>query len=399
MADTADNPTQRLPIPAFCIGHMAVDWPHGAFWILAPAIAIALDLSPSDLGLVVALTAAGATLSLVPAGILSDHTKRRGPIFAATFLWVVVGYGLASLAPDFWTLTAMLAVAGMGTSAWHPLATGTLTQSMPGQRARVLGIHAMGGTLAEVFAPVLTGVLLMVVGWRVGLALAVIPAAIVGTYFFFQRRRLTVAIETKASMLDFKDMWKSWTSRTGLSLIAMIGIYNMAIMAILSMATLYIVNGLGFSEFWAGIAFAAMILAGALLQPVMGHISDTIGRRRVFAAALLAVAPLGFAMPFITSPWFAMLFLIVMIGALYGVRSVVLASAVDFAGKREGTTLGLAFVMMDSIGALGAFLGGWVGDADLTHAFALGAAFAVTSALTALGSSMAFPAINPEPAE
>ena len=111
----------------------------------------------------------------------------------------------------------MLAIAGMGTSAWHPLATGTLTQTMPGQRARVLGIHAMGGTLAEVFAPILTGVLLVFVGWRVGLALAIIPAMAVGVYFFIVRERLTVTVSEKASMGDFKDMWRDWTSRSGLS--------------------------------------------------------------------------------------------------------------------------------------------------------------------------------------
>lgn len=396
----SDAPAEkRLPILAFCAGHMAVDWPHGAFWILAPAIAIAFEMSPSDLGLMISLTAVGATFSLVPAGILSDHTSRRGPIFAATFLWVAVGYGLASLAPNFWLLTAMLAIAGMGTAAWHPLATGTLTQTMPGQRARVLGIHAMGGTLAEVFAPVLTGLLLAFVDWRAGLALAILPAMGVGIYFFVVRDRLTVTIGTKASMGDFKDMWHDWTSRSGLSLVAMIGVYNMAVMAILAMATLYIVNDLGFSEFWAGIAFAAMILAGALLQPVMGHLSDTMGRRKVFAVSLLVTAPLGLAMPFVGSAWIAMAFLIVMVGAFYGVRSVVLASAVDFAGKREGTTLGLAFVMMDGIGALGAFLGGWAGDFDLTYAFVLGGVFAVISALIALGSAMAVPVIKPEAAE
>jgi MFS family permease len=399
MTEQTQTQAKRLPILAFCAGHMAVDWPHGAFWILAPAIAISFKMSPSDLGLMISLTAIGATFSLVPAGILSDHTSRRGPIFAATFLWVAVGYGLASLAPNFWALTAMLGIAGMGTSAWHPLATGTLTQIMPGQRARVLGIHAMGGTLAEVFAPILTGVLLVYVGWRTGLALAIIPAVVVGIYFFIVRARLTVAVSQKASMGDFKDMWRDWTSRSGLSLVAMIGIYNMAVMAVLAMATLYIVNDLGFSEFWAGIAFAAMILAGALLQPVMGHLSDTMGRRKVFAVSLLAAAPLGLAMPFIGAAWLAVVFLIVMIGAFYGVRSVVLASAVDFAGKREGTTLGLAFVMMDGIGALGAFLGGWAGDFDLTYAFALGSVFAVVSALIALGSALAFPVIKTEAAE
>ena len=47
----------RLPIVAFCLGHMAVDWPHGAIWILAPTIAVAMELSPGDLGLLFAITA------------------------------------------------------------------------------------------------------------------------------------------------------------------------------------------------------------------------------------------------------------------------------------------------------------------------------------------------------
>ncbi|MDE0240408.1 MAG: MFS transporter [bacterium] len=377
---------------------MAVDWPHGALWILIPAIGIAMDLSPSDLGLMVSLTAIGGALSLIPAGMLSDHTRRRGTLFVSTFVWIVVGYSLASMAPDFWSLTLLLAVAGMGSSAWHPLATGTLTQILPAQRARVLGIHAMGGTLAEVFAPVLTGALLVYVDWRQGLLLAVVPAVALGFVFLALRGRLTVPVASDARMVDLKDLAKRWLSRVGLLLVAMISIYNMAIMAVLAMATLFIVNDLGLSEFWAGIAFAAMILAGAVLQPVMGHLSDTLGRRRIFAFSLLAAAPFGFLMPLVEAPWLALAFLIIMIGAFYGVRSVVLASALDFAGKREGTTLALAFVLMDGVGALGAFLGGYVGDFDLAYAFVLASVFAVVAAILSAASTLASPRIRRKPA-
>ena len=398
MAATDDN-AQRLPILAFCAGHLAIDWPHGALWILLPAIAVAMDLTPSDLGLLVGLTAVGATASLVPAGIVSDHVSRRGPLFVATFVWVAAGYGLASLAPDFWTLTLMLAAAGMGASAWHPLATGTLTQTTRGRRARVLGVHAMGGTLAEVFAPVLTGALLVHLDWREGLQLAIIPALAMGFVFFRVRARLTVNIATEASMADLRDMARRWGSRAGLALVATIGVYNMAVMAVLAMATLYIVTDLGFSELWAGVAFAAMILAGAVLQPVMGQLSDALGRRGVFAGALLCATPLGLLLPFVGAPWLALGFLIAMIGAFYGVRSVVLALAIDFAGKREGTTLGLAFVLMDGVGAAGAFLGGWVGEAGLAWSFALASVFAAVSAVIALGSSLGLPRIQAELAE
>ena len=387
---------RRMPIFAFLMGHMAVDWPHGAIWILAPAIATAMDLSPGQLGTLFAVTAIGSTATHIPAGLVTDHSSRRGLLFVTTFVWVVIGYVGASFAPGFWTLTLLLAVAGMGTSAWHPLATGTLTQGMPGQRARVLGLHAMGGTLAEVFAPLLTGFLLNFVTWRQGLALAVVPAVAGGLIFTVLRGRLTVPGHQGASMLDLKELWQRWSSRTGLALVAMISIYNMAIMAVLAMATLYLVNELGLSTTMAGFAFAAMILSSALLQPMMGHLSDRRGRRKVFAWTLLAVAPLGFIMPFVTSPLLAVACLVVMIGAFYGVRSVVLATAVDFAGKREGTTLGLTYVIMDAVGSLGALLGGFVGDVELTYSFVLAGCFAFISAAIALMSTLAFPVIRPE---
>jgi len=292
-APVQESGRQRLPVVAFCFGHMAVDWPHGAIWILAPALAIAMDLTPGQLGTLFAVTSLGSTVTHIPAGMITDHFGKRGLLFVVTFVWVALGYAAATMAPDFWSLTLMLAFAGMGTAAWHPLATGTLTQAMPGKRARILGIHAMGGTMAEVFAPLLTGVFLTFVDWRTGLGLAVIPAVIMGCVFFALRGRMQVPDHVGASMLDMKDLWKRWSSRTGLALVAMISIYNMAIMAVLAMATLYLVNDLGLSTTLAGFAFAAMILAGALLQPLMGHLSDRRGRRKVFAGSLLAAAPLG----------------------------------------------------------------------------------------------------------
>ena len=56
---------RRLPVVAFCLGHMAVDWPHGAIWILAPALAIGMDLSPGELGTLFAVTAVGSTVHAV----------------------------------------------------------------------------------------------------------------------------------------------------------------------------------------------------------------------------------------------------------------------------------------------------------------------------------------------
>ena len=65
------------------------------------------------------------------------------------------------------------------------------------------------------------------------------------------------------------------------------------------------------------------------------------------------------------------IFLLIGVGLLEGVRSSVLAAAVEYTGSREGTTLGFAFTLMDGIGAFGALLAGWAAGVQFSHAFLL----------------------------
>ena len=137
----------------FSLGHWANDSAPGAVWIIAPAIALAMGLTPGELGLLIAIHSTGAALAYLPAGVLADRVANQGRLLHMTFLWVAVGYVLAAFAPGFWTIALMLAVAGLGDAAWHPIATGVLVRLRPHRRAEALGIHALGGTLAEVTAP------------------------------------------------------------------------------------------------------------------------------------------------------------------------------------------------------------------------------------------------------
>lgn len=57
MSDKRDT---RFLLGAFSLGHLCNDWPPSAIWILAPAIALSLDLSPAELGLLFTLHSLGA---------------------------------------------------------------------------------------------------------------------------------------------------------------------------------------------------------------------------------------------------------------------------------------------------------------------------------------------------
>jgi len=68
-----------------------------------------------------------------------------------------------------------------------------------------------------------------------------------------------------------------------------------------------------------------------------------------------------------------MIIILLLVGVrlLEGIRSSVLAAAVEYTGSREGTTLGFAFTLMDGLGAFGALLAGWAAGIQFSHAFLL----------------------------
>ena len=356
----------------FVFGHLSNDWLPAAIWLLAPAIGLAFDLKPSEVGLLLAIHSIGASLAYFPAGVLADRTRLQGRLLLGTFWWVALGYLLASTAPSFWSLAILLAIGGMGDAAWHPIATGILVRQMPKQRGQALGVHAVGGTLAEVLSPLLVGFLLAFLDWRVVLQISVIPAALMGIAFLFIARRIPSRhASTAISRADLGAFITQWRSRTGLFLIAGIATYNMALIALMTMSPLFMQRELGFNSAQTGMAFAAAMLVGSIGQPIVGRLSDRRGRFGIFAVGSVVAAGLAGAVVLFDAPVLIISLLTMAMAALVTIRSGVLAMAVDHASKHEATALGFVFVVLDGVGALGAVLAGLVGDFSLVASFGL----------------------------
>ncbi|MDE0975672.1 MAG: MFS transporter [Arenicellales bacterium] len=356
----------------FVFGHLSNDWLPAAIWLLAPAIGLAFDLKPSEVGLLLAIHSIGASLAYFPAGVLADRTRLQGRLLLCTFWWVALGYLLASTAPSFWSLAILLAIGGMGDAAWHPIATGILVRQMPKQRGQALGVHAVGGTLAEVLSPLLVGFLLAFLDWRVVLQFSVIPATLMGIAFLFIAHRIPSRhASTVISRADLGAFITQWRSRTGLFLIAGIATYNMALIALMTMSPLFMQRELGFNSAQTGMAFAAAMLVGSIGQPIVGRLSDRRGRFGIFAVGSVVAAGLAGAVVLFDAPVLIISLLTMAMAVLVTIRSGVLAMAVDHASKHEATALGFVFVVLDGVGALGAVLAGLVGDFSLVASFGL----------------------------
>ncbi len=140
----------------------------------------------------------------------------------------------------------------------------------------------------------------------------------------------------------------------------------------------------GFSWLETALALAAMMILGALAQPWMGKISDTVGRRPLIILGNAIATVAAFAAWLSTSFLLTLVALGVALTVLVAIRAVLLASAIDHAGGREGTSLGLTFAFMDGFAASAAVLAGLAGERDLSNAFLLASGFSLIAVVLAV---------------
>lgn len=369
---------------SFSIGHCANDLVPIGMYILIPAFGIAMELSPAEIGLLFMIHNLGASTAYLPAGMLADHVANRGILLAATFFWVGFGYLAASFANDFWTFAILIAIAGMGDAAWHPIATGVLAQMHRARRAYALGMHAIGGHISEVIALPATGLLLAMWDWRTAIQVLIVPTFLMGCIFIFIAPKVPRHVNSRPTHADFAAIWQIWTTSAGLRVIALFTSYSMGLFAIITMTPLYLRANHNFGWQDTAIAMAMMMLLGALAQPWMGKSSDRIGRRPLIILGNAMAATAAFA-AWLSSTFALTLFALgVALTVLVAIRAVVLAAAIDHAGGREGTSLGLTFAFMDGFAASAAVLAGIAGESDLANAFLLASGFSLAAVILAI---------------
>jgi FSR family fosmidomycin resistance protein-like MFS transporter len=375
----------RFLLGALFMGHLSNDWVAGTLWLLAPAIAVSMGLGPAEVGLILTINGIGAGLAYIPAGVISDRSTRPGLLMLLSFWWVAIGYLSATLAPGFWGVTLLLALAVMGDAFWHPIATGVLVKEMPQRRAQALGIHALGGSIgAEVLAPLSTGFLLGYFDWQTTLQILVLPAVIMGILFIPVAGRISRDSPGEITPIDVRGLAQQWFKPAGIALMGVMILYNMAMIAQLAMAALYFQKDHGLSPFLSGAIFAAILMLGSLFQPFFGKYSDSRGRKPMILLVLFGVAFFALFAGLSSSLYWAILGLLPSVALLTAVRPVILAAAVEYSGKSEATTLGIIFTLLDGVGMFGALLAGLVGEFELRYAFIMAALMSLVAGLICL---------------
>ncbi len=134
---------------------------------LLPLITGDLDISYAEFGVALAAYAIATGVFQTPMGLLVERIGGRIVLIAGLFLNSLSFLLVGLVASDVWQLTALLAVAGIGSAVFHPADYSLMSAAIGDKRlGRAFSIHTFVGHLGFIIGPIMTASLEPVIGWR-----------------------------------------------------------------------------------------------------------------------------------------------------------------------------------------------------------------------------------------
>lgn len=353
------------------------------FGVVAPAIPVfarEFGVGRTAAGAVISAFAFMRLASALGSGRLVNRLGER--LVLATGIGIVaVSSLLAGLAQNYTQLLLLRGVGGIGSAMFTVSAMALLLRVVDSaHRGRATGMWQSGFLLGAIAGPAIGGPLTDISLRAPFFVYAVTLAAAgsIGLFFLSHAplhervQQASTAAVTLPQALRVSGYRAALTSNLGNGW-ALFGVRS-------SLIPLFVVEGMDASATWVGIGFFVSAATQGAALPVVGGLTDRVGRRPGMAggAALSALAMGSLA---VSDSLVVYTIAMAVFGVGAALMSVAPSAAVgDVAGGRGGTVVA-AFQMSADLGAVvGPLLAGWLADG-----YSFGAAFGVTAGVLAAG--------------
>ena len=378
---------QTLLITAV-VGHGIKHLMNAAFAVLLPELKTGLGLTNTQVGVLSTSRFLTGGLANFPAGYIADRfTKLRAIVLGISIAGIGVTYALAGLTTSFWLVTLWTSLMVLFISLWHPAAIGSLSRQFTSNRGFAISLHGTGGSVGEAVGPIVAGALLGFFTWQFIFQGAIVPALILGFVIWFVLRRVPADISQAASFAEYLvALRRLLRNRRLLLVLFFTGGFAGAQATMYTFLPVYLREDIGLTSGNLGFHLFLLHVTGIFSQPVMGWLSDRLGRKAVMvpAMAILAIAYFLFGvvpegLPLIATILVASLF-------FYPMMAIFLASASDLAPSDvQSTTVSLVFGVATLFGSLAPLIGGRIADErDLPTTFIFCAVLVMFAATVAL---------------
>jgi len=312
-----------------------------------------LGAGPERIGLIVSVSTLTGVLLKLPSGALSDIYGRRMLLRVG-----VVAFGLPPFiypfVSDLNLLTVLRMFHGLATAIFAPSALATVADLYRERRGAALGTYTACTQSGALLGPFIGGYLLYVAGFSSAFVIAGVFGCLAIVIFYnLHLMPPPPWVHEKGLAPVLAEMWKGFvivtrnrkvliTSSTDAAKM----IANGALMAFLPLYGLSV--GLNPGE--VGLLFTVQAGTSFFSKPIMGRVSDRVGRQPLIMIGLLICAA-----TFVCIPHVSIFTILLFLSAGFGFGEAVVSSSSSafVADSSEFKTLGAGMGMQGTIGDIG----------------------------------------------
>ena len=340
--------TARVMVTALAVGHVAFHWILQSFVVLVPEIQQTFGLNGVGVGGIQAVKELTSGLITLPGGVLVGMVRRWwGWLLAVCVGASGLGSLLMGISPVYPLLLVGVAVVSVSHSLWHLPAAASLSHHFASRRGVMLSFHGVGGSVGDVAGPLITGVLLLVLGWRGILSIYAVAPVFMAFMAVWVFKGIGDVKEDEAKtaglaerLATTKTLFKSPLLR-GLTLVR--GLRSMALGAIVTLLALYLGNDLDLGVLNRGFHISLLIAVGLLAKPLAGMLSDRFGRKQVLVPGLVWSCVIALLMVAFDDG-ISLTITIVLLGMFLYPDQPILTAALFDVLERDEATIGLGVV-------------------------------------------------------
>ena len=360
-----------------------------SFQLMLPEVQDTFKLSEVGVGGISATRELASGLITLPGGVLADVFRRYwGHLLMASMAGFGLGWLIMGLSPVYPLLIVGMAVVSLTSSIWHLPAMAALSHHFPERRGITLSLHGVGGNVGDVVAPPLTGLVLLYFGWQGIISVYSVGPLLLTFVVFWAFKDIGRtgpdhgAAATVRSQIELAKPLMTNPVLWGIALVE--ALREMALVPFDTFLPLYLDNDVGMGPLARGLHIGLLVAIGTVTTPVMGYVSDRIGRKQVLVPVVVALSGLTFLMvPFGTGA--PLTLIIALLGLfLYADQPILTAAALDIVGRGvAATTLGVLSFYRFALSAASPLIAGYLYNSLGSDAF-----FFYVGALLALAAAV-----------
>ncbi len=312
-----------------------------------------LGASPERIGVIVSVSTLTGVFLKLPSGALSDIYGRRMLLRVGVIAFGVPPFFYPFIS-DLNVLTLLRLFHGLATAIFAPSALATVAELYRERRGAALGTYTACTQSGALLGPFIGGYLAFAYGFSSAfLTAGLFGCAAIVMFYSLHLSPPPPRLHDKGLASVWSEMWKGFsivarnrrvlvTSSTDAAKM----IANGALMAFLPLYGISV--GLNAGE--VGLLFTIQSLTSFISKPIMGRVSDRMGRQPLIMLGLLICAA-----TFVSSPHVSELAPLLVLSAGFGFGEAVVSSSSSafVADSSEFKTLGAGMGMQGTIGDIG----------------------------------------------